>query len=140
MIGGNEGEGAVSISANKANIRRVFEDALTRGEMAVIPDIFSPDLVDHAGEPDDLPGAAGIEAFVRQVRHTFPDLHVSVEALFGEGSHVASVETWRGTHAATGERADGTVLHVFRFEDGQVVEEWSAGWEWLADIPLLPTP
>jgi predicted ester cyclase len=130
----------VSIAANKANIRRVFAEALSRGEMAVIPEIFSPALVDHAGEPDDLPGAAGIEAFVRTVRHTFPDLHVSVEALFGEGQHVASVENWCGTHAATGERVEGTVLHVFRFCDGQVVEEWSAGWEWLASVPLLPAP
>lgn len=130
----------MSIAANKANIRRVFEEALSRGEMAVIPEVFAPDLVDHAGEPDDLPGAAGIEAFVRNVRHTFPDLHVSVEALFGEGQHVASVETWRGTHAVTEECVEGTVLHVFRFRDGQVVEEWSAGWEWLAGLPTLPTP
>jgi hypothetical protein len=31
-------------------------------------------------------------------------------------------------------------VFVFRFSDSQVVEEWSAGWEWLASVPLLPAP
>ena len=68
------------------------------------------------------------------------DLQATIDALFGEGNFVASVEIWRGTHATSGQRVEGTVLHVFRFSDGQVVEEWSAGWEWLASVPFLPAP
>jgi predicted ester cyclase len=108
--------------------------------VSIFHQVFAPDLVDHAGGPDDLPGAAGIEAFVRDVRRTLPDLEVTIETLFGEGELVASIETWRGTHATSGEQVEGTVLHVFRFTSGQVVEEWSAGWEWLASVPLLPAP
>jgi ketosteroid isomerase-like protein len=61
------------------------------------------------------------------VRAILPDISVTIEEIIAEEDRVASVETWRGTHATTGEWVEGTVIHVFRLENGQVVEEWNEG-------------
>jgi ketosteroid isomerase-like protein len=127
----------MSVASNKESIRRLFAEALNRGELAVIDEVFAPDLIDHEAGADDLPGPAGIIDFVQMIRRTFPDLAVTIDLLIGEGDHVASVETWRGTHALTRQPAQGATLHVFTFRDGQVIEEWSKGWEWLDGIELL---
>ena len=127
----------MSVASNKALIQRVFHEALNLGELAVVDEAFSPQLVDHASGPDDVPGPEGIKRFIREIRKTFPDLMVDVESIIGEGEQVASRESWRGTHAFTGQPAKGTVLHIFLFQSGQVVEEWSAGWEWLQGVEII---
>ena len=128
----------MSVEANKVLIRRVFTEAVNRGEMAVIDEVFSPNFIDYSTEIQDTEGPAGIKTFLHAVRRTFPDLTVTVDALIGEGEQVASRETWLGTHAITGQCVQGTVLHLFVFRGNQVVEEWSKGWDSLNEDDLTP--
>ena len=43
----------MSVESNKALIRRVFDETLNRGEMAVIDEVFAPHMVDRGEEPGE---------------------------------------------------------------------------------------
>jgi len=124
----------VSTERNKAIIRRVFEDGVSRGDWAVIDEAFSQRNVDYpVVEP--LPPER-IKEFLDEVRTLLPDLQVEIQHLVAEGEIVTTIERWGGTSKVTGERAQGTVFHLFRFEDGQIVEEWSEGFSWLDELAV----
>jgi len=124
----------VSVEENKALIRRVFEEVLNQRNVAVIDEAFAPDSVDHSAWEGQAPGPAGVKEAVSGVLDLFPDLRVTVESAIGEGDHVATRETWRGTHAPTGKPATGTVMHLFRLSGGRIAEEWSEGWGWFEQL------
>lgn len=106
---------------NTTIIRRAFEQAVNQGNMLTIDEFF-------AWQP------AENKQSLSKMRHDFPDLHVIIEDMIAEEYKVATRETWRATHAATGKRVEGTVLHIFWIADGRVINEWGAGWEWRAQF------
>ena len=108
----------MSTDEYKTIIRRAFEEAVNRGNMGTIDELFDWQPVE-------------VKQNLTKLRTDFPDLHVTIEDMIAEGEKVATRETWRGTHAATDKQVEGTVLHIFWIADGRVVNEWSAGWEWL---------
>lgn len=126
----------MSVETNKASMLRVFAEAVNGGEMAIINTVFAPDVIDHNPDPGQLPGAGGIIASVEAMRRSSPDLTVTIETLVGEDDDVASRETWTRTDVSLEQRLTSTVPHHFRFRNERVVEEWSAGWDWvpIADI------
>jgi predicted ester cyclase len=130
----------MSTEENKALIRRAFEEALNRRNVAVIDELFATSFVDHSAWPGQAAGPAGTKQGVAEILASFPDLHVTIETLVAEGDQVATRETWRGTHAPTGRHATGTVMHFFRITGGKIVDEWSEGWGWLEQLGAsLPT-
>ena len=72
--------------------------------------------MDHSAWPGQAAGSAGTKQAV------------------AEGDHVATRETWRGTHAPTGQRGEGVVMHFFMLRNGKIVDEWSPGWDWLEPL------
>lgn len=123
----------MTVAQNKSLVRRAFDEAVNRGDLRVVDDGWAPDMFNHGGVSD----REAIKRWVLDTRATFPDLHATVEAIVGEESYVATRESWRATHALTGRRVNGTILHMFRFADGLVAEEWSQGWEWLDGIEVV---
>lgn len=118
---------------NKAIIHLLFEEALQRGNLELIETIFSPDFIDHS-TPDQLPGHAGVKNYFLELRRGFPDLQVTLEDVIAEGDRVAVRTTWHGTHLGTyegvppaGKRATRSLIQIFRFENGLIVEEWNEG-------------
>jgi predicted ester cyclase len=121
------------IEQQKELVRRVFEQALNQGQLAVIDELFSPAFIDHS-TPEQTPGPSGVRAYFTEVRTGFPDLHVSIDLLLTEGELVALRTTWRGTHlgmyegiAPTGRTTARNMLQIFRLQDGKIVEEWNEG-------------
>ncbi len=118
-------------------VRRIFVEALNRGEFAVIDEAFSPRFADRSA-PEQALGPAGVKEYIRAVRAGFPDLHVTIERLDASGDLVELRERWHGTHlgtyegvAPTGRIVQRTMTRTFRFADDKIVEEWSAGPEML---------
>ena len=123
----------MSIEANKAIIRTLYEKAFNEGQVAVVDELFSPQFVDHS-TPEQETGSAGVKAYIEQVRSGFPDIHVTIEDIFAEGERVAVRTTWRGMHSgvyegveATGRHVARTMMQIFRMFDGKIVEEWNEG-------------
>ena len=118
----------------RAFASRLFDDAVSGGDLEAILDLYSPGFVDNAPGPGQLPGPEGIVQVVRRYREAIPDLRVTVEDVLESGDRVVTRETWRGTHVGaiagippTGERFEATRMHIFRMVDGRVEEEWTAG-------------
>ena len=119
-------------------VRRIFAEALNRGELAVVDEAFSPHFADRSA-PEQAVGPEGVKQYMRAVREGFPDLHVTIEQLDASGDLVELRERWYGTHlgiykgvAPTGRVVERTMTRTFRFSGDKIVEEWSAGPDLLA--------
>jgi predicted SnoaL-like aldol condensation-catalyzing enzyme len=123
-----------STEANKAIVLRVFEDAINTHNPALVYELFAPEFVDRSASPGQLPGPAGIEQALMYFNTILPDVEVTVDASIAEDDLVATQETWHGTDSTTGREVQGKTLHFWRIAEGKIIEEWSAGWEWLEQI------
>ena len=123
----------MSAEANKALVRRFYEEVWGSGNYDVADEVFAPHYVRHdlrAGDP--VPGAEGQKQIARDFRTAFPDLTFDVELVFGEGDLVVGRWTASGTHTGpwagvepTGRMMRFSAANIFRFVDGKVVEIWN---------------
>ena len=118
---------------NKALIRRLFEEAINRGNLAIVNEVFSADFVDHS-TPGQPAGPGGVRDYFAAIRGGFPDVQVVLEDVLADGDKVVVRTTWRGTQrgsyegiAPTGKPAMRTLIQIFRIVDGLIVEEWNEG-------------
>jgi steroid delta-isomerase-like uncharacterized protein len=135
---------AASPEHNARVARRVYEDGLSRGRFD-IP--YTADFVGHGGGGTFTHEAGLAEA--RGWRSAFPDLSVAVDLVVAERDLVAVRWTARGTNTgtgngipATGKRVETSGTTIFRFEDGAIAEEWTAGHSLglMRQLGLLPAP
>jgi steroid delta-isomerase-like uncharacterized protein len=119
------------VERNKAVVRRVFDEIANRGSFEVIPEIYSPEVVDHDPWPGSRDGLQGIEDSIASLREAFPDLHVTIEDMSADGDFVVVHNTWHGTQTGsllglppTGRRVAFKGIVLWRLEDGKIVERW----------------
>jgi steroid delta-isomerase-like uncharacterized protein len=116
---------------NKARIRRVIEEAYSRGDLSVVDEVAASDMIIHASS-QDIHGREGAKQFVTMFRTAFPDLHFTIEDQIAEGDMVVTRWTARGTHkgsfqgvAATGREVRLNGTDIDRMTNGKVVECWA---------------
>lgn len=114
----------MSVEANKALVRRLFDEVLNGGNRATAEELLLPERVD--GLLDRL-------AYARSSR---PDLHRVLHDMVAEGDKVAirwsvtGTHTGRWTHPAigpiapTGKVVTNTGITIYRLADGKVAEAW----------------
>ncbi|MET7696080.1 ester cyclase [Streptomyces sp. NPDC005485] len=117
------------------NIRRLFEEMGTSGELPPLDGLIAEDYHDHdpANEQDTM-GRDAIRREMEMWRGGF-SFTFTVEDQISEGDRVCTRWTWSGTHkgdfmglAATGRKVSMTGSTIFRCrEDGKIVEGW---WEY----------
>lgn len=100
---------------NNEIVRRLFEDCLNSGNLAMLDDLIA---ADYAG-PGGQRGPAAFAAPVVGVLRGFPDIHYSLEELVAEGERVAVKWTWRGTQ--TGEFAGIAATHKAISNEGMAI-------------------
>jgi predicted ester cyclase len=115
---------------NKAIVHRVFTEILSQGKFEVAAEIYAKDFVNH-GTAKDL-GFDESQAEDHGWRAAFPDLELNVEREIAEGDFVTVLWTGVGTNTgsgnglnATGKKADGRGISIFRVVDGRIKEEWT---------------
>ncbi len=126
----------MSTEEHKALVRRFIEAAWNAGDLATVDALLAPTFVNHSAPPG---AAADREAFTQglvRTRTAFPDFHVTIEDLFGEGDKVVARFTVAGTHQAvwehpivgrigsTGQHATWTGIRIFALAAGQVTATW----------------
>jgi steroid delta-isomerase-like uncharacterized protein len=135
---------APELARNKAVARRVYTEGLSRGVFDVP---YTADFVGHGGAATFTHEQGLAEA--RGWRAAFPDLVVSVDLILAEADLVSVRWTARGTNSgagngipATGRRVEVSGTTIFRFEDGAIAEEWTAGDSLglMRQLGLLPAP
>ena len=129
-----------SLEANKAIARRVFEDGFNRRNHAALKEVYAPDVVDYGTWARQMPGPAGMPMTSEEFHAVLPEVRATIENTIAEDDLVAARVTWRGTHPPAVTHVVGRTMHVFQIERGQIVAQWSAGWEWLAPYRQRSSP
>lgn len=118
---------------NRAAARRITFDLFAAGEVALIDRLTSTDFVNHGQTPGvpDSEGRASLSNAVQRVRSAFPDLRYELVHEIADGDLVVHHLLAHGTHQgplgpmpATGKAASWREVHVMRFADGVMVEQW----------------
>jgi predicted ester cyclase len=115
---------------NKAIVRRVFTEILSQGKFEVAAEIYAKDFVNHETTKDL--GFDESQAVDHGWRAAFPDLDLTVEREMAEGDFVTVLWKGVGTNTgsgnglnATGKKANGRGISIFRVVDGRIKEEWT---------------
>ena len=124
-----------TLEANKALIRRWFEEVWNKGRVEAIAEMFAADGVAHglSDEPGKtMKGPDDFMPFHSIFRGAFPDIEVVVEDTIAEGDLVAARCSVRGRHtgdhlgvAASNAPVKFTGMAIVRIRDGKIVEAWN---------------
>lgn len=87
----------MSTEQNKANYRRFIEEAMNKGNVAVVDELASPGLVVHFLPPGTPPGAESLKRNIEATRAAFPDLRITVDEQFSVEDRILARCTIRGT-------------------------------------------
>jgi steroid delta-isomerase-like uncharacterized protein len=124
---------------NKALVRKFFEEAWGKGNVAAVDEFMAADYVEHPRPSTLPPGTEGLKQLIAAYRTAFPDLKMTLDDIFAEGEMVAFRWSVSGTHLGdwsgvppTGNHVRATGITVFRIAGGKVVESWTS-------IDLSPT-
>ena len=117
--------------ANKALVRRWFEEVWNQGRVESIDELYAADGRVH-GLGDLPPGPPGFKPFHAAYRNAFPDMHLVLEDVIAEGDKVAYRWTATATHrgdglgfAATDRPAQFSGMGFVRIRNGKLVEGWN---------------
>lgn len=133
---------------NTMLVRRAVEEVWNRGNLAVVEDIVSSDIVIHMSH-ENIHGPDGIKQFFSMLREAFPDLQFTIEDQVAEGDRVVTRWTARATHSSafqgippTGRQVSLTGIDIDRIVNGKVVECWSFADDLglLQQLGAIPTP
>ena len=123
----------MSTKQNKETVRRVIDEIVNEGKLALADEVLANDYIYHF-PTHDINGPEGFKEFVTTMRTAFPDLYVTIEDIIGEGDIVAVSVTMRGTFkgelmgmAPTGKQLAFQEAVFVRFEDGKEVEATAYG-------------
>lgn len=119
--------------SNKETIRKFF-GSLNAGDVDGAARLLASEYVEYGGPPGLPPGISGFRAFIAMVTGAFPDLHVEVHEVFGEGDRIAARLTVSGTHRGvlmgtiqpTGKHVAWDGIDIFRVKNGRIMERWNS--------------
>ena len=123
----------MSLEENKAEYTRFFDEVLNGRNLAVLDELNTPNMVDHA-RSDPRPDLSDLEAAkesVAMLHRGFPDIKWSLDDMIAEGDRVVARWTAHGTHEGefmgippTGKQVTFSGIEIVRIEDGKGVEHW----------------
>ncbi len=109
----------------------VFSDVWSKGNVELIPALFSESYVGHFPGGDTVRGREGLASAVMAHRKAFPDWTEDVEGVIIDHESIAVRFTSRGTNTGeflgnppTGNRVEISEVVIFRLEDQQIAEQW----------------
>ena len=117
----------MSVDENKAVTRRLMDELWNKGNVDIIDELMSEDLVQH-------PGGGTRERLKQNVAQNLancPEVSITLEDVIAEGDMVAFRWTMRGPHswefagiAPTGKMLTRTGINIQRIADGKIAEAW----------------
>lgn len=131
--------------SHKLRARRITQELLTQGDLAVIGEIFAPGCIHHGPLAHGL-GKEGTTQWISTLRHGFPDLCAIVEDEIAEGDLIVQRLSIAGTHQGTflgvpptGRRVGWCLVEVLRAgHGGTFTHHWSI-WDQLDVLMQLDT-
>jgi steroid delta-isomerase-like uncharacterized protein len=115
---------------NKETIRRYFA-AMDRQDFAGVAAALAPDYRGYFGGNPEAMDAQGMQGFAMGFFAALADVEHRVEDLVADETRVAARITVHGRHVgelmgvpATGKSIALPALNMYRFEGGQIAEQW----------------
>jgi steroid delta-isomerase-like uncharacterized protein len=123
----------MSEDANRALIRRFYEEVWGRGNLDVADEVFANEYARHDFRASEAaPGPEGQKHIAAAFRAAFPHLLWQIDFVLADDDFVAGRWTATGTHLRpwagiepTGRSMQFSGINVFRFSRGKVVELWN---------------
>lgn len=120
------------VDANKKVVRRFIEHGAAKNDANVIDELLAPNFVWHNPMPGAPATRDGVKMAIGGFRQAFPDYHLTVLDLVGEGDKVVSRIRFVGTNTGsmmgappTGNRVDLEFWHIERVREGKIAERWN---------------
>jgi predicted ester cyclase len=140
------------LEANKALVRRWFDEVVNQGDMRVFDEICmvcAPQSAMISGVIEPAPkGMQGARDLVVSFREAIPDVHYTVEEQLAEGDKVFTRLTFEGTHQGTlfgipptGKHVRASVMSLWTIIDGHLGSE-RVNWDALGafqQLGLIPS-
>ena|SRR5947209_15476757 len=123
--------------ANKAIVRRYMEEAWNKGNVDVLDEVFTPELV------------ARLKPLVGAFRAAFPDWHCVIDDFVVEGDKVANRWSCTATHTGnlfgippTGKSVAVEGITIHEIVDGRIVSDWSQSDQLslMQQLGVVPSP
>jgi steroid delta-isomerase-like uncharacterized protein len=115
---------------NKAIVRRFIDEAFVKGRPDALHEIVSEDFTPRTW-PSVEPGIESLKQTVTRMASGLSDVRFEIEDLIAEGDRVAVRLTAHAVHRgdfmgmpAAGEGYSIPEQHIFRIENGKIVEHW----------------
>lgn len=115
-------------TTNKAIVHRFVRTVINQKDMRLVDELVAPDVISHS---QHLRGREGYKQMLASIFRAFPDLHMTVEELIGEGDLLALRARSSHTHlgefmglAPTGIQGEHTTMLFLRLRDGQLAAVW----------------
>ena len=119
------------VESNKALMRAFFDEVVNKRNYGLVEEIFSQWFIDH--DLPVAPGPLGVRSTIETFVNAFPDMHVELKTLVGEGEFVGGSGMFTGTHLgefmgmpATGRNGTHGVNTFWRCDGGKAVEGWTS--------------
>jgi steroid delta-isomerase-like uncharacterized protein len=120
----------MSTDENKAVVRRFIDEAFVKGNPESVDELISESFVPHTW-PSVQPGRESLKQTVVRMAGGLSNVAFEIEDVIAEGDRVAVRVTARATHKgdfmgvpAAGKSYEIAEIHIFRLEDGLIVEHW----------------
>ena len=127
---------------NEALVRRMFDEAWSRGNLDVVDDCVATDAVEY-DPAETLRGPQGQKDMITRYRTAFPDCRLEILEMLSTGDRVVTRFRYSGTQrgqlgpiAPTNRQVSGEGIVIHRCEKGRIVEGHSQ-WDQLGMLQQL---
>jgi predicted SnoaL-like aldol condensation-catalyzing enzyme len=122
----------MSFDENKRITRRVLVELFENGNLEAIDELIDPEFVNHEAPPSSLQGPEGMKETITWLRGLWGPMRAEIEDEICEGDKVVARVTMHGRHVGeflgqppTGKEFATKQIHIWRLQDGMVIEHWS---------------
>jgi predicted ester cyclase len=122
----------MSRAAGTRLTRTLLAELFERGNLDAAEELVHPEFVNHEAPPDNPQGREGLKETVAWLRGLWGPMTFEIEDEICEDDKVVARVVMHGKHvgefmgrAPTGREFATKQIHVWRIEDGQVIEHWS---------------
>lgn len=117
---------------NKDLVTRLYEEVIDQRNFDMFDEVVAEDFANHNPmRPSVIIGGDEWREGLQNVHSAFPDFSITVEDAIAEGDKVVLRITEGGTHEGeifgiepTGKTVEVSGIHIYRVEDGELVERW----------------
>jgi serine phosphatase RsbU (regulator of sigma subunit)/predicted ester cyclase len=128
-----EEEAPVSAEENEALVRRYFEEAWVKRNLAAVDELMVPNYVEHQIPDGRLPSRHSLKQLLGMYYKAFPDMKSVLHDILAQGDRVMYRWSVSATHLGdwlgippTGNHMRATGITIYRITGGKAVVGWSS--------------